>query len=103
MPTDVAFDTRKEFKRFAESGSFDEAQADLLVDHSKEILVGVATKEDLKNAVEGLEKDIKLLGSEISSKISAESNASFLRMIWVVGLGVAFLAGLLTLLAYFPA
>lgn len=34
MPADAAFDIRKEFRRLAESGSFDEAQADLLVDHS---------------------------------------------------------------------
>lgn len=75
-----------------------------------EILVGVATKDDIRaldtkidHSVADLQKDIKLLGTEISAKISAESNATFLRMIWVVGLGVAFLAGLLTLLAYLPA
>ena len=102
MPADAAFDTRKEFKRLAKSGSFDEAQADLLVDHSKEILVGVATKEDLQHAVEGLEKDIRLVGLEISSKISAEGNATFLRMIWVVGLGVAAIVGFIGVLTYFP-
>ncbi|MYI68059.1 MAG: hypothetical protein F4103_04645 [Boseongicola sp. SB0673_bin_14] len=102
MPADAAFDIRKEFRRLAESGSFDEAQADLLVDHSKAILVGVATKADLRHAVEGLEKAIRLVGLELSSKISTESNATFLRMIWVVGLGVAAIVGFIGVLTYFP-
>lgn len=58
MSADVAFDTRKEFKRFAESGSFDDAQADLLVDHSREVLTGLATKEDLHNEVKVVDMKI---------------------------------------------
>ena len=69
MPADAAFDTRKEFKRLAESGSFDEAQAGLLVDHSKAILVGVATKEDLKHAVESLQKDIAAQSDKITLRL----------------------------------
>ncbi|MDE0697971.1 MAG: hypothetical protein OXH76_19305 [Boseongicola sp.] len=42
------------------------------------------------------------MGLEISSKISTESNATFLRMIWVVGLGVAAIVGFIGVLTYFP-
>ena len=53
MPADATFDTKQEFNRLAEGG-FDRDQADAIVDHSKEILRGVATKEDLEHAEERL-------------------------------------------------
>ena len=53
MPADATFDTKQEFNRLAEGG-FDRVQADAIVDHSKEILRGVATKEDLEHVEERL-------------------------------------------------
>ena len=100
MPA-VAFDTLEESRRLAEDGIATK-DAEAITAHSSRIVGGLATREDLQRLEERIEKDIRLVGLEISAKISSESNATFLRMIWVVGLGVAAIVGFIGVLTYFP-
>ncbi|MXX87977.1 MAG: hypothetical protein F4213_18865 [Boseongicola sp. SB0677_bin_26] len=68
MPADATFDTKQEFKRLAEGG-LDHNQADAIVEHSKEILRGVATREDLQRAEERL-----------SARIDSSAKATIIRL-----------------------
>ena len=68
MPADVAFDTRAEFKRFVDAGA-DERLADAIVDHSKETLRGIATKEDLRTLETALEAKIDTSVGALNAKI----------------------------------
>lgn len=68
MPADVAFDTRAEFRRFTDAGA-DERLADATVDHSKETLRGIATKEDLRKLETAFKTKIDTSVAELNTKI----------------------------------
>ena len=68
MPADAAFDTRAEFRRFVDAGA-DERLADAIVDHSRETLRGLATKEDLRTLETALETKIDTSFNALNTKI----------------------------------
>ena len=69
MPADVAFDTRAEFRRFTDAGA-DERLADAIVDHSKETLRGVATKQDLLALEAKIDTSVDALNAKIDNSVA---------------------------------
>ena len=92
-PAEDAFDTRAKFKRFVDAGA-DEPLADAIVDHSKETLRGVATKQDLLALETKIDNSVALLGTDLKwIKIIGGTIVGLLVLPWLVQLVGATLLG----------
>ena len=80
MPTETAFDSEEELRRFTDAGA-DERLAAALVDHSRETLRGVATKEDIRALEKTTDTSVALLGAEMKTELN-----------WIKIIGVTILA-----------